>query len=288
MSIANDPNVRTPSVDNSGVLSNTEKVKTPEGRTVQINQAREALKNNLVEKSTGVKSWLINAFTLGKRKVALNKVIDFLDTNVEYTHLKLDDKYKKYLPKSTMSLCESLKTAVSLPKFQQLDSATLKSLYDNCSPIRLGEGGCGIVYSSSDGQYVFKQMKQGHERLTQKEVTANEIIASELGNMQQSSQAFYVRGVDFITAFQGTFETDNGETVLVFERAPGQEMADYLKKDRTDWHQACEIRARMGAQLANSIAVTHEAGLINRDVKPENTMVHVAEDGSVTRHTQID
>ncbi|MDR2396869.1 MAG: protein kinase [Puniceicoccales bacterium] len=283
MAISNNPDIPpTPPTGNSG-LPNAKEGKTPAGRTVQINQACEALKSNLAKKSTGVKSWLANAFSSGKRKIALNKVSDFFNsTNIEYVNLKLDDKYKKYLPKSTLACLESLRAAISLPKFQQLDSATLKSIYDGCNPTQVGEGGCGTVYVSSDGQYVFKQMKQGKEHLTQQEVTANQNIMFELNNMQQGEQAFCQRNGDNITRFCGTFQADNGETILVFAKAPGQEMAAYLKNDKTDWNEACQVRARMCAALANTVAVTHEAGLVNRDVKPENTMVHVAEDGSVT------
>jgi serine/threonine protein kinase len=116
--------------------------------------------------------------------------------------------------------------------------------------------------------------------LIELEINANEILMSGVGTMQKSSEAFYAQGVDFVTQYKGVLDVDD-QKVLVFERAQGSEMFKYLQDNPVKDSKGITIHARIGAELANSIAVTHEAGLVHRDIKPENTMVHVNTDGTV-------
>jgi serine/threonine protein kinase len=271
MSISNDHSISRQSVDNPDLSSNIGK--TLDGRTATINQQ---LSTNIAEKSSGIKAFFANVASGGKRNVALRKIQNFISSEAnDNTHPPLDPKYEKYLPKSTLSLYKELKVAIA-------DNNTLKSLWDSRSPDPLGEGSFGKVYSSADGKFIFKVMKptEGFNPI-EPEINANKVLMSGVQTMQQSSEAFYTQGVDFVTQYKGAF-TLEGQDVLVFERAQGKEMYGFLENHSIRNSQDITTHARMGAELANGIAMTHAAGLVHRDIKPENTMVHVAADGAVT------
>ncbi|MDR0646826.1 MAG: protein kinase [Puniceicoccales bacterium] len=237
------------------------------GRTAEINQK---ISTNIAQKTKGFSAFLNNVFTLGQRNVALKTLATSINTGQ-----LLDPKYEKYLPQSTLSLYKQLKVAVE-------DGNTLRSLWDNRNPIPLGAGGFGEVYGSSDGKYVFKKMKAiADADDIESEISANKILMSGMQTMQQSSEAFYTQSVDFVTAYKGVFNLE-GEDVIVFERAPGSEMGKYLGDNSIRNSNDLTVHSRMCAEFANSIAVTHKAGLVHRDIKPENAMVHVAPDGIVT------
>jgi serine/threonine protein kinase len=242
-----------------------------DGRTVQINQA---LTTNVAEESKQYWARFKDFWkTGGKRQDALNQLATCISGA---TNRLLDPKYEKYLPEHTLELYKQLQQAVE-------DKGTLKSIWKNSSPTKLGEGSYGKVYGSTDGKYIFKVMKPFNADEfdpIEQEINANNILMSGVETMQQSPEAFYTQGVDFVTQYKGVFDL-NGQNILVFERAPGAEMAKYLANNPIENSKDITTHARMGAELANGIAITHEAGLIHRDIKPENTMVHVNPDGTV-------
>jgi serine/threonine protein kinase len=272
MAISGDHNINRQSVDNPGLTSNIGK--TVDGRTATINKK---LSTNIAEKSSGIKAFFANVASGGKRNVALRKIKNFINSETnDSTRPSLDPKYEKYLPKSTLSLYKEFKQAIE-------DSKPLKSLWDRRNPDPLGEGAFGKVYGSADGKYVFKKMSAKTEidkEVVDMEINANKVLMSGVQTMQQSSEAFYIQGVDFVTQYKGAF-TLEGQDVLVFERAQGKEMLNYLAENPITNSKDITAHARMGAELANGIAVTHEAGLVHRDIKPENTMVCVNSDGTV-------
>jgi serine/threonine protein kinase len=156
---------------------------------------------------------------------------------------------------------------------------TLKFLLDKIDPTPLGKGSFGTIYGSADGKYIVKVIPKGSQSV-QDEINANKILMSGVETMKPSSEAFYVQGVDFVTQYKGAFD-HNDTDFLVFERAQGSEMFAYLENNPIKNSKDITNHARMGAELANSIAVTHEAGLVHRDIKPKNAMVQVNPDGTV-------
>ncbi|MDR1254676.1 MAG: protein kinase [Puniceicoccales bacterium] len=180
-------------------------------------------------------------------------------------------------PKDTLSPAEQIK-----PKTASQDSNTLESLWDNRNPTPLGKGAFGEVFGSADGQHVFKKMssEEAKEVIINMEINANKVLMSGLETVKQSSDRFYAQGVDFVTKYKGCIDVD-GETVLVFERAPGVEMAQFLRDHKVE-DENIVIAARMCAVMVTAVSAMDKIGMMHRDIKPENIMVHVAEDGSVT------
>lgn len=80
------------------------------------------------------------------------------------------------------------------------------------------------------------------------------------------NQFYYEENVGFITKFVGSFKTETGEEVAIFERIQGE---DFCKYNAGTTSQQC----RLLAQAATALTISHEAGCINADVKPGNMMV---------------
>jgi serine/threonine protein kinase len=247
--ISNDPNTRALSVDNSGVSSNIGK--TLDGRTVKINQqlstnVQQLLEKNVVEESKGFFAFLANAFTFGKRNVALGQIKNFIrSASNDNTYPTIDPRYEKYLPKSTLPLYKQLQKEIK-------DSNPLMSLWDSRGRIQQDRVSKTSYYNSADGRYFFKMMPN---------------------KTQEPSNAFCTRSIEdsIVTQYKGSFNL-NGQKILVFEKAQGEEMHRFLANHSIVNSKDITARARMGAALANSIAVTHEAGFVHRGIQPANVM----------------
>lgn len=95
------------------------------------------------------------------------------------------------------------------------------------------------------------------------------------------AQAFYTQGVDFVTKFGGKHTTSDGKTVLVFERAPGEEFFKTLYSGTENMSLINKNATKddlpklsiILQEVATAIAISHESGVVNRDIKPENLMV---------------
>ena len=126
-------------------------------------------------------------------------------------------------------------------------------------------------HKSSDPEF-FASVKGDIVSTTQEEEKGNIALRKGMESLNDS-QVFYKEGIGFITGFCGMFEVD-GLPVLVYEKAEGKDFNKYLAgtscaKDNVS--ERCAVLAQMG----HAIAISHEACVINRDIKPENLMVHV-------------
>jgi serine/threonine-protein kinase len=70
-------------------------------------------------------------------------------------------------------------------------------------------------------------------------------------------------------------ETDDGRPVMVLELAAGKTLTDIL-----EIHPAPRRVIRLVKQILLGLGYAHEAGLIHRDLKPDNIMVEIGEDGT--------
>ncbi|UZN03540.1 serine/threonine-protein kinase [Cellulomonas sp. S1-8] len=76
---------------------------------------------------------------------------------------------------------------------------------------------------------------------------------------------------DIVTVFDAGLE---GETAyVVMELLEGRDLAAVISDGRVPVEEA----ARIGARVAGALAAAHEAGLVHRDVKPGNVLVHGAQ-----------
>lgn len=251
MSISDDLSISTTSVDSTN-LPNDTIGKTSEGRTVEINQqlstnVQQLLEKNVAEESKGFFAFLANAFTFGKRNVALGQIKNFIrSASNDNIYPTIDPRYEKYLPKSTLPLYKQLQKEIK-------DSNPLMSLWDSRGSIRQDRASKTSYYESVDERYFFKMMPDKTQ--------------------EPANAFFYTRSIkDYIvTQYKGSFNL-NGQKVLVFEKAQGEDMGKYLATHSIRNGKDITARARMGAALANSIAVTHEAGFVHRAIQPANVM----------------
>lgn len=148
------------------------------------------------------------------------------------------------------------------------------------NPCFLNGGGFGAVYSSSDEKYVIKI--SGTEKSSGK--AQNEALREAFNPLISHSDFFtqYIRA--FVIKYYGEYEYKHpdGKVVFsgsVFERIKGANFLDYNAKMPT-------VHCRLLAQAAAGMAMIHEAGCINLDIKPQNMMVN--EDGTQLKLIDFD
>ena len=192
--------------------------------------------------------------TLGEvsgNKVDLSKVVSFLNDLPESTQ-KL---FKEYLDLfAELPQQKDSKWKLTQKEFEEILKGKLSFL---------GEGGFGAVYGSADGKYALKFPNSGYSMGEDKE--KNEALSRNAQTFDPN-QLYYNQKDDFITRYVGTFETEEGIEVAVFEKIDGQDF-DKCNADTP----AKQIR--LLAQAATAIAISHEAGCPNSDVKPRNMMI---------------
>lgn len=126
---------------------------------------------------------------------------------------------------------------------------------------QIGSGGMGVVYSAYD------------ERLNR--TVAIKMLASELAGRRDLNERFYreARAVaaishpNIIELFDvGSYR---GLPYAVMEFLDGTPMDQWLHQSNIS---PAEVR-RFGAQIADALATAHNAGVIHRDLKPQNIML---------------
>jgi predicted enzyme related to lactoylglutathione lyase len=125
----------------------------------------------------------------------------------------------------------------------------------------LGAGGMGLVYRAWDPQLerhvALKILRSG--RLGER--GESEILA-EARNLARLNHPNVVAVYDA--------GADNGLLYLVMELIDGQNLRGFLAdQKRRDWNGL----ARTFSEAARGLSAVHEAGLVHRDVKPENVLV---------------
>ena len=188
-----------------------------------------------------------------KRSVALRQLKDDLGSSMAPKQSWLND----YLPQSTQKL---LKEYLSLFESDTLSEGEFKKIWEEKGE-QLGEGANGTVYASKDGKYALKLLKDSESS----DRGPNETLINNSRDFDPK-QYYYRENDGFITKYVCSFKTDNGESVDVFEKINGE---DFDKCNAQFPAQQC----RLLAQAATAIAISHEAGCINSDIKPQNMRV---------------
>ena len=148
----------------------------------------------------------------------------------------------------------------------------------------LGRGGFGIIYKSDDGQFVIK--KAFWEKVLnlddEAECKSNEAVEGGLKKMTESKEYFCFQSRNFVTRYIGSM-SDGFQRFPVFEYIEGKDLykcihgaektdsSEAVKSEVPSWELSKKMRVL--SQMASGIAALHEAGCVNRDIKPANTMV---------------
>ena len=130
---------------------------------------------------------------------------------------------------------------------------------------KLGEGGMGVVYKAQDT----KLNRLVAVKFLPKQVHSSEDVKARF---LQEAQAAAALNHPNICTIHGIEEHD-GQMFIVMEFVEGQTLRE--KGLNMPSKQAVDI----GIQLADGLAAAHEKGIVHRDMKPENVMIH--KDGRV-------
>ncbi|MBL8743900.1 MAG: serine/threonine protein kinase, partial [Myxococcales bacterium] len=134
---------------------------------------------------------------------------------------------------------------------------------------RIGRGGMGVVYEvehTAIGKLLAMKLLSG-ELAQSPEVVARferEALAASRLQSHNTVQVF-------------DYGTSDGLTFLVMELVQGESLSSVLKREGP---MAGRRLAKIVVQICNALAEAHQAGVVHRDVKPDNVMLVTAADGS--------
>ena len=125
---------------------------------------------------------------------------------------------------------------------------------------QLGEGGMGTVYRATDTRL--------NRAVAIKFVSTDLADASARRRFQREAQlASSLNHPHILTVYDaGEFD---GRQYLVTELVDGGTLRDWIKASPRSWQDVVELVIG----LADGLATAHEAGILHRDVKPENILI---------------
>ena len=125
----------------------------------------------------------------------------------------------------------------------------------------LGRGGMGVVYLAED----FRLNRKVALKLLPAELTDNK---DRLKRFEQEAQA--VSGLNhpnILTVHE--FGKENGSHFIVMEFVEGTTLGERMTSGRMSVKEILDV----AAQVASALSAAHEAGIIHRDIKPDNIMI---------------
>jgi len=135
----------------------------------------------------------------------------------------------------------------------------------------LGTGGFGAVYRASSPtlQHLPLAIKFCLDRSLLPALTL------ERTNLERLMRAAGERGSQHVVRLYG-YDLDHPTPYLVYEYVPGGDLTGYLARHRTESNGAMDASRvlEVVTQLAEGLAFAHRVGLVHRDVKPANVLVH--------------
>jgi serine/threonine protein kinase len=131
----------------------------------------------------------------------------------------------------------------------------------------LGRGGMGAVWRCFDEhlrrEVALKELR-APEGLSD---TAREGLVTRLE--REARAAGMLRHPSIVTVYDHVVD-DEGSPWIVMEFVEGRSLEEILKADGPlPWAEA----ARIGARMAEALAVAHAAGIVHRDIKPANVLI---------------
>jgi len=128
---------------------------------------------------------------------------------------------------------------------------------------KLGHGGMGVVYEAEHpliGKRV--ALKVIHKELSQN----TEVITRFFNEARAVNQI----GNDHVVDISDFGQTPDGEHFLVMEVLVGESLADRLEREGK---LPVPSALHVGAQIADGLAAAHAAGVVHRDLKPDNVFL---------------
>jgi hypothetical protein len=132
--------------------------------------------------------------------------------------------------------------------------------------VEIGRGGFAVVYKA--WQPVFARHVAVKVISTVVDDTALQRFSRECAAIGKLS------GHPNIVTVHGSGQTPDGRPYIVMEYLPGGTLGDQLVAGPLPWPEVAEI----GVKLAGALASAHRAGVIHRDVKPENVLMSAYSD----------
>ena len=136
---------------------------------------------------------------------------------------------------------------------------------------RLGSGGFGTVYLARhrflDTMNVIKRL---HDQYASDVEFARKF-------MNEGRAIRRLRTCPHIVEVEHMTQTDDGHLILVMEYIPGGDLNGLMESRVLSVEEAIEY----GRQIAVGLQAAHKAGLIHRDIKPQNVLVSEDESGSI-------
>jgi tetratricopeptide (TPR) repeat protein len=153
---------------------------------------------------------------------------------------------------------------------------------------RLGEGGVGEVFAAYDPHL---DRRVALKLLRRDDETSDGTAASDHDwrTLLREAQALAKLSDPHVVAVYdvGAFE---GRTFITMELVDGVDLATWLQRERARWNEVLALFVQAGAGLV----AAHTAGVIHRDFKPANVLVHgdtkrvkVGDFGLARRHAEL-
>src|SRR5271170_6264677 len=124
----------------------------------------------------------------------------------------------------------------------------------------LGEGGMGVVYRAIDTKL--------NRSVAVKVISGEWADAAARRRFQREAQTASSLNHPHILTVHDAGELD-GRQYLVTELVDGGTLRDWARTEKRTWGQIVELLVG----VADGLAAAHDAGILHRDVKPENVLV---------------
>lgn len=243
---------------------NTQGLVTDEKASLKVTQLKELQTNIGKEIGTNFFTMVFNYVFHHGRTVTLKNLNEKLNSGVPPERAWLTDS----LPEKTQELFRRYLSLFIEPEIQEnfkssLTKEEFRQIWNNKQNDPIGRGGFGTVYQSAGGKYALKVANRG--KSIADDTTKNKALKHN-AEAFDPNQFYYKENDGLITKYVGTFKTDNGMDVAVFEKINGKDFSTVNAHYPT-------FQCQLLAQAATAIAISHEAGCINSDIKPQNMMV---------------